>query len=144
MAGSQLGLGDLRLIQNGRQIPYLIKPTPVMRDLTPIMVALPPDLKQPTISRWELTLPVAGLPAQELTASSPVPLFERRFEASVGRRDELGNAWTETLGAEDLTKSQGHDIPLTLHLRGQRVPLFLVYGNPKATAPQYDLRLVQG
>ncbi|HEX7262470.1 MAG TPA: hypothetical protein VF258_11750, partial [Luteolibacter sp.] len=29
LAGCQTGLGDLRLIQNGRQIPYLIKPDPV-------------------------------------------------------------------------------------------------------------------
>ena len=181
LAGSQLGLGDLRLIQDGRQIPYLIKATPVMRDLTPIMVPLPPDPQQPTISRWELTLPVAGLPTSELTADSPARVFERRFEASVGRKDELGNAWTEVIGEASWTKSQGHDIPLTLHLRGPRVPLkfqlqtdhgdnppiplvnphlryaapvmvakltaasplSLVYGNPIATAPQYDLRLVQ-
>ena len=181
LAGSQLGLGDLRLIQNDRQIPYLIKPNPVMRDLTPTLVLLPTDPKKPTISRWELTLPVDGLPAFQLTADSPAPLFERRFEATVRREDELGNAWTESMGEANWTKSQGQDTPLTLQLRGQRVPLkfqlqtnhgdnpaiplvnphlryvapvmvakltadaplFLVYGNPGASAPQYDLRLVQ-
>ncbi len=181
LAGSQLGLGDLRLIQDGRQIPYLIKPQPVTRDLTPVLISLPPDPKRPTVSRWEITLPVAGLPALELTAKSPASMFVRRFEASVERRDELGNSWTESIGTAEWTKSQGHDTPLTLALRKQRVPakfqlqtdhgdnppvslvdpqlryaapvmvakltadspVFLVYGNPKATAPRYDLRLVQ-
>ena len=181
LAGCQLGLGDLRLIQNGRQIPYLIKPAPVVRELTPVMRLLPPDPKHPTISRWEVTLPVDGLPALELTASSSAPLFARRFEAYIQRKDELGNSWTETVGAADWAKSQGHDTFLTLQLRGQRMPLkiqlqtdhgdnppitlenpkvrysapailakltedaplFLAYGNPNATAPQYDLRLVQ-
>jgi hypothetical protein len=181
LAGCQLGLGDLRLIQNGRQIPYLIKPAPVVRELTPSMNLLPPDPKHPTVSRWEITLPVDGLPTLELTASSSAPMFARRFEAHIQHKDELGNSWTETVGAADWAKSQGHDIPLTLQLRGQRMPqkihlqtdhgdnppitlenpkvrfsapailakltenapLFLVYGNPKATAPQYDLRLVQ-
>ncbi|MES2921534.1 MAG: DUF3999 family protein [Verrucomicrobiota bacterium] len=181
MAGCQPGLGDLRLIQNGRQIPYLIKPDRVTRDLTPSMTPLPPDPKHPTVSRWEIALPVEGLPAHELTARSAAPLFARRFEAYIERRDELGNSWSETIGAADWAKSQGRDTPLSIHLREQRLPmkiqlqtdhgdnpsipvenprlryvapvilakltadapLFLVYGNPNATAPQYDLRLVQ-
>lgn len=181
LAGSQSGLGDLRLIQDGRQIPYLIKPAPVIRELTPAMNLLPPDPKQPAISRWEITLPVAGLPAFELTATSPDPLFSRRFEASVEHRDELGNPWTESLGTAEWAKSHGQETPLRLPLREQRMPrtfrlltdhgdnppillenprvryrapsivakvadgagLFLVYGNPQATSPRYDLRLVQ-
>lgn len=181
VAGSQSGLGDLRLIQNGRQIPYLIKPDPLPRDLTPSMIPMPPDPKQPTVSRWKLTLPVDGLPALELTANSTAPLFSRSFEAFVERTDELGNSWTESVGAAEWTKSQGHDTPLSLTLGGQRMPqqfhlqtdhgdnppipvanphvryaapvivakltadapLLLVYGNPKAVPPRYDLRLVR-
>lgn len=181
LAGCQSGLGDLRLIQNGRQIPYLIKLERVTRNLTPLMTPLPPDPKRPTIARWEITLPVDGLPAMELTATSPAPMFTRRFEAVIERKDELGNSWTEIAGATEWTKSQGHDTRLALSLgegimpmkfrlqtdhgdnppivvENPRVnfsapvmvakltadaPLFLVYGNPKASAPQYDLRLVR-
>lgn len=181
LAECQINLGDLRLIQDGRQIPYLIKPAQVVRELTPAMIQLPDDPKQPSISRWELTLPVDGLPAFELAANSPAPLFSRRFEAFIERKDELGNSWTENLGAAEWVKSQGRDTPLALHLREQRMPLklrlqtdhgdnppiqlenpriryrapsmvakvtgsgplHLVYGNPKATPPRYDLRLVQ-
>jgi Protein of unknown function (DUF3999) len=181
LAGCQLGLGDLRLIQNGRQIPYLVKSAPSVRELTPSMRLLPQDPKQPTVSRWEVSLPVDGLPALELTASSPAPMFARRFEAFIDRKDDLGNSWTETVGTADWAKSQGRDTPLTLQLGGRRLPaklqlqtdhgdnppipvegphvryaapvivakltedapLFLVYGNPQASAPQYDLRLVQ-
>ncbi len=181
LAGSQPGLGDLRLIQNDRQIPYLVKPIPVVRELTPAMIQLPDDPKLPTISRWELTLPVDGLPAIELTATSPATLFSRRFEAFIESKDGRGNSWTETLGAAEWEKSQGRDTPLTLQLGERRTPLkiqlqtdhgdnppillenprvryraprivakitgsgplFLVYGNPNATPPRYDLRLVQ-
>lgn len=181
LAGCRIGLGDLRLIQNGRQIPYLIKPDSKSRELTPAVRLLPQEPKYPTISRWEITLPVDGLPAFELTASSPTPFFSRRFEASVERKDELGNSWSEIIGATYWEKSQGHDAFLTLNLGGKRMPqkiqlqtdhgdnppitlenphirfaapvmvakltgdapLSLVYGNPQATAPEYDLRLVQ-
>ncbi len=181
LAGCRLDLGDLRLIQNGRQIPYLVKPDRLMRELTPALTLMPDDPKHPTVSHWELELPVDGLPVLELTASSPAPLFARRFEASIDRKDELGNAWTETIGTANWSKSAGLDSRLTLKLGGQRLPpkirlqtdhgdnpaillasprlrfaapvmvakltsdapLFLVYGNPKAAPPQYDLQLVR-
>ena len=181
LARCQLGLGDLRLVQDGRQIPYLIKPTPMIRELTPAMILLPDDPKTPTVSRWEFTLPVDGLPALELTANSQTSLFSRSFAAFVERKDELGNSWNENFGTAEWVKSQGRDTPLILHLEGSRLPLkfrlqtdhgdnppillesprvryrapsiiakvtgdgplFVVYGNPQAAPPRYDLRLVE-
>jgi len=122
LAGSRLDLGDLRLVQNGRQLPYLIKPGTVLRDLKPTLVTLPQDPKHPTVSRWKITLPVDGLPAVDLTASSPAPLFTRRFVAQTERRDELGNTWTENAGAADWTKSGAVDTPLVLNLGRSRLP----------------------
>lgn len=181
MAHSLDRLGDVRLIQNDRQIPYLIRPGRVVRELAASARLLPQDPKRPTVSRWEVVLPVEDLPVLDLMASSPAPMFSRRFEAFADRKDELGNAWVETLGDADWVKSQGHDNPLVISLGGRRLsakfqlltdhgdnppvtlenprvryealvmiakvtddaPLFLVYGNPKATAPEYDLRLVR-
>jgi hypothetical protein len=181
LAGCRSDLGDLRLVQNGRQIPYLVKPGTVMRDLKPTVVALQQDAKRPTVARWEITLPLDGLPAANLTANSSAPMFSRRFAVTVEHKDNLGNAWTETMGTADWTKSGGADVPLVVNLGGERLPrtffletdhgdnppipvdevavhfaapsitakltetapLFLYYGNTKATRPQYDLRLVR-
>lgn len=181
LAGCQSGLGDLRLIQDGRQIPYLIQSDRVIRDLPLSLRLLPQNPQQPTVSEWELALPIDGLPALELTAGSPTVMFARRFEAVAVRKDELGNALVDWLGSADWVKSQGHDTTLALGLGGRRLPrvirlqtdhgdnppialenpqvrfaaavivakpigtapISLVYGNPKASAPQYDLRLVR-
>jgi hypothetical protein len=126
LAGSRLDLGDLRLVQNGRQLPYLIKPGTVLRDLKPTLLILPQDPKRPTVSRWKITLPVDGLPAVDLTASSPAPLFARRFVAQIERRDDLGKTWTENAGAADWTKSGALDTPLVLNLGRTRLPRNLV------------------
>jgi hypothetical protein len=182
LAGSRLDLGDLRLIQNDRQLPY-VTTAAVVRELSPAMALLPGDPKQPTISNWELALPMNSLPAYELTASSPSPLFVRRFDAFIERSDDLGNSWSENIGTADWAKTQNREtsLILPLHPTGQRLPLkfrlqtdhgdnppielenprvryrapsivakvtdttplFLVYGNPQATPPRYDLRLVE-
>ena len=182
LAGCRDDLGDLRLVRNGRQIPYLVQRSyagSAMRDLKPSKVTELNDPKRPTVSRWEITLPVANLPAVDVTARSPSPLFTRRFVVTIQRKDVLGNVWTDNAGTADWTKSGGDDSRLVLGLGRQRLtqtfiletdngdnppidladiavrsagasvtaklvgddPLFLYYGNPKATPPQYDLRL---
>jgi hypothetical protein len=181
LAGCQLDLGDVRLVQNGRQIPYLLMPGTVTRDLKSTAVMLAQDPKRPTVSCWEITLPVAGVPVAGLTAESPTRMFARKFAAICERTDELGNRRTEHAGTAEWTKSGGGPTPLSLILGGQRMPrtftletdhgdnppievedvrvqfeapsiaakltdgapLFLYYGNAKASPPQYDLRLVR-
>jgi hypothetical protein len=181
LAGCLPGLGDLRLVQNGRQIPYLVKPGSVMREVKPNAVLLRNDPKRPTVSRWEIMLPLQDVPFVELVARSSSPIFVRRVIASIEIKDELGNARSEIVGQADWTKSGGADTPLTINLGGVRMPrtltletdhgdnppiqlddvvlryaapsitakltesspLFLYYGNPKASAPAYDLRLVR-
>jgi hypothetical protein len=126
LAGCRLDLGDLRLVQNNRQIPYLVKPGTVMRDLKPTMMTVPQDPKRPSLARWKISLPVDGLPAVDLTARSSAPMFSRRFVATFERKDDLGNTWTENAGAANWTKSGGGDVPLVLNLGGKRLPRTLV------------------
>ena len=90
-------LGDLRLIQNDKQVPWLLDSSQPPRALQ-TEITEDPDPKRPSVSRWKITLPVAGLPAISLTASSPDPLFSRDFAAIVSGKDELGNPWTRTVG----------------------------------------------
>ncbi len=180
LAACRSDLGDIRLVRDGRQIPYLVSDRPVIRDLMPTGIRMANDPGRPTLSRWEISLPVAGLPAVNLCARSVAGPFERDFTVSAGRKDSKGNDWSENLGAAKWTKSGEADTPLLLNLRGSRLPstifletdngdnppislediairysapsitaklaggapVFLHYGNPRASPPRYDLRLV--
>ena len=122
LAGCRTDLGDLRLVADGKQIPYLIKPGTVTRELKPTSVVERPDPKRPTVSRWEITLPVDGLPTADVTAASSAPMFVRRFVAIIWGKDELGNAWTDNAGTAEWTKTAGADSRLRLSLGGRRMP----------------------
>jgi hypothetical protein len=122
LAGCRTDLGDLRLVRDGRQIPYLIKPGTVTRELKPVSVTPRPDPKRPTVSCWEITLPVDGLPAADLTAKSEAPMFVRKFVAIIRGKNDLGNAWIDIAGTAEWTKSGGADSRLRLGLGGRRMP----------------------
>ena len=122
MANCRTDLGDIRLVQDGKQIPYVVRPGAVKREMKPSGIVLKNDPKRPTLSRWEITLPVDGLPATSLGARSASNLFSRTFIASADRKDPLGNAGTEELGTADWTKSGDLDAALVLNFRGSRLP----------------------
>jgi hypothetical protein len=139
LAGCRSDLGDLRLVQDGRQIPYLIKPDSVMREVKPTVILQPTDPKRPTVSRWEITLPVASVPFVELTARSSTPMFSRRLVALIERRDEFGNVRTETAGESDWAKSGGVDTPLVIRLGGARMPRTMILETDHGDNPPISL-----
>lgn len=76
ITGAQPGLGDLRLVSEGRQRPYVLEPKVSLRTL--VLSPVPADdPKRPAISRWRLTLPRDGIPLRSLELVSSSPLFER-------------------------------------------------------------------
>ncbi|MCX6876360.1 MAG: hypothetical protein NTW21_21505 [Verrucomicrobia bacterium] len=183
LAHSNTSLSDLRLVQDGRQLPYLLESDPILRTIQPASAAHA-DPQRPNVSRWQLTLPLDNLPVTDLLADSASPLFTRTFVATAERKDSLGNAWTQTLGTATWTRTAspgGQPNSLMLGLANTRLPatfwletangdnppitvdniriryaapllaaklvsaapLFLYYGNPEASTPAYDLRLVR-
>jgi hypothetical protein len=103
---SSLALADLRLVQNDRQIPWLREPDPQLRQL-PVQATLEPDPKRPTVSRWKIATPSAGLPIHRIEMQSPDPLFTRSLRFLQRGKDELGNPWTRMLATETWTKAPG-------------------------------------
>ena len=123
LANSHSQLSDLRLVQDGRQIPFLLENAKMC--MLRAVMAERPDIKRPGITRWQITLPLGNIPVSELMADSPSPLFTRTFKAIAERKDDLGNAWLETLGSTTWTKAttpDGQSSSLTLALAGTRLP----------------------
>ncbi len=124
LAHSSSDLSDLRLVQDGRQVPYLLEAETLPRTLKPVVVERP-DPQRPGVSRWQLSLPLENLPITELLAESPARLFTRSFVATAERKDSLGNGWTQTLGTASWTQTAGSDNSpsgLRLGLSNTRLP----------------------
>jgi hypothetical protein len=184
LATANADLSDLRLVQNGRQLPYLIEPTTVRRTIDCTISDLPPDPERKGSSLWEVNQPIDKLRATTLFASSPTPLFTRTIFAWSRETDLYTNIpkgfrgqaeWTKTAGltppesylqlplistpiptALELETANGDNPPIAIDRAWieftaplitakvvSNAPLFLYYGNPKASAPSYDLRLVR-
>ncbi len=98
LANSAARLADLRLVQQGRQIPYILDRTPILRTVQPAFVPAN-DPKRPTVSRWQLTLPRGGVWFSSLTSKITTPYFRREVRLVASRRDHYGNFFQETLGS---------------------------------------------
>jgi hypothetical protein len=179
LALARADLADLRLMRDGRQVPYLLEHTSRVRtaalELTPA-----PDAKRPTVGRWELALPVAGMPVDSLRLTIAEPLFARTVVVGEIMPDSHGRAWPRILGSASIQRRNlGEPTTFTIPLsnRPQTGKLFveidhgdnaafsptkaetiypvrrlrfrarqtaectLLYGNPAASAPRYDLQL---
>lgn len=96
LARARADFGDLRLLSDGAQIPYLVERTRLTRSatLSPVAIAV---AKRPTVSRWELRLPRARLPLQRLVLTSTSPLFQRQLRVYERVADGRGNTYDSTL-----------------------------------------------
>jgi hypothetical protein len=88
---------DLRLVRDGRQIPFVVERTSISRTISPVAsaVAVP---KKPTLSRWSIELPQPALPIARLVCVSSSPLFERHMRLWEEVTDERGEKLPRELG----------------------------------------------
>jgi hypothetical protein len=84
------GFQDLRLVREGKQWPYLLERSPVLRSLAPA-VQKADDPKRPTVSRWVLRLPHRRLPLRRLSCETDAPFFKRSAVLIEQIQDERGN-----------------------------------------------------
>lgn len=78
LANAGYSFSDLRLIQNEKQIPFLLETVKEPRFIRP-QVSIEADAKRPTVSIWKIVMPLSDLPLTALTADSKSPLFDREF-----------------------------------------------------------------
>jgi hypothetical protein len=116
LAAAQRDLADLRLVRDGAQVPYLLERPPLSRPAPLAFSAGAIDPKRPSLSRWAIKLPRAGLPLTQLTLTSPAPLFQRHVRAYEKLSDDRGGSYERTLAAGDWNKTPGHENTLALGL----------------------------
>ena len=85
------GLDDLRLLQDGKQIPYVLEHTSISRVIKPEVTMLA-DAKEKTLSRWAVRLPFVRLPIQYFRCSTKTVLFDRVFLLYENSADNRGAA----------------------------------------------------
>lgn len=88
---------DLRLMSDGRQLPYILEHTSISRPLVPHVTAAD-DPRTPKVSRWALKLPHRNLPVGRLVCTTRTSLFRRELILYEEATDERGNKQHRQLG----------------------------------------------
>jgi hypothetical protein len=96
LAHAQPGFHDLRLVREGKQIPYILERTSLTRTMSPV-VAPANDPKKPKHSRWAIKLTHPGLPLARVTCASPTSLFQREVVLYEEPRDNRGQKYERAL-----------------------------------------------
>ena len=106
LAHAQPGFQDLRLLQGGRQMPYILEQTSISRVLMPA-VALANDPRKPKLSRWSIKLSHRSLPVTRLVCVSQTPLFQRDMVLYEEVADTRGEKYRRTLNRASWTQTPG-------------------------------------
>jgi hypothetical protein len=106
LAHTKAALQDIRLLREGKQLPFLVERTSLTRPIVP-SVTYAADRKNPKISRWTIKLPHAGLPLARLVCTSPTQLFSRDIELYEEVPDERGDKHNRWLGRAAWTRKPG-------------------------------------
>lgn len=115
LAHASPSFADVRLVQGGRQLPYLLQQTTKARAAEVKMIAMP-DAKRPTVSRWQLKLPLSGMPLTTLNAVSSTPLFSRYLSVSESLPPFSDNHPPILIGSAEWSQKPGTNSPWTLFL----------------------------
>lgn len=100
LSHARADFGDLRLIHEGKQFPYLLEHASWMRDLEPQVT--PEQVPgKPRVSRWILKLPHSSLPVRELSCKAETRIFKRSIRLYERVKDERGSVHDRFLGQSD-------------------------------------------
>lgn len=101
LAGARSDLGDLRLVRDGRQAPFVLDRRFAAAVPVPLDPGIEPDTERPSISRWILRLPRPAIPLAEISCAIATPLFDRRAVLLEAVDDRRGGTSRRILGRAD-------------------------------------------
>lgn len=132
LARAQPGLGDLRLMREGHQVPFLIDRTSLYRTLR-VEPTPDDDPQTPRISRWKVKLPWTRTPLTRLTLTTNTALFSRNLQVYEKIASERGDTWRSSLASPlswSVTPGQRETaLSLSLQATPQSDTLFLETDN---------------
>ncbi len=116
LAQAQPDFQDLRLLRDGKQLPYILERTSISRALTP-GVTVTNDARDPKLSRWLIKLPQRKLPLARLSCVTRTSLFEREVSLCEEVADDRGETSRRHLGAASWVQTPnrpGREFVMTL------------------------------
>lgn len=99
LAHSRPDFGDIRLMRDGNQIPYVLERPDLSRSLE-LSADSAPDPKRPRVSRWAVRLPRAGMPLRSVVLSSTTSLFQRLIRLYENVPTPQGTSYEHTLASD--------------------------------------------
>jgi hypothetical protein len=116
LSRAQTSFADLRVVQEGKQLPYVLESTKAARELS-LPFELAPDPQRPSFSRWKVRLPKTDLPLTRFVLSSPTPLFDRILHLFESLPDQRGNLRPQTVALAPWIHSPTEKpVPLSVHV----------------------------
>lgn len=114
VAATRPDLGDLRLVRDGRQVPYVTDRQTLRRGFPMTLAAEPPRPKS-RVSVWRVDMPSSGVPVALLRLDTRQAAFARwvRWVEVVQTRE--GSRWTNLLASAEWKRVPGSE-PLPLEL----------------------------
>ncbi len=97
LARAALDQRDLRIVTEGRQLPFLLERPSISRSV-PLASMSANDPKKPRLSRWSLKLPQPGVPVTRITCAVDSVLLERKMRLWEEVADERGDRFPCELG----------------------------------------------
>ena len=109
LARARRDLGDLRLMSDDRQIPFVVEHSSLTRTIAVSATAVS-DPKHPAMSRWRLVLPYPHLPLIRLTVAVSTPLFQREVRLWEEITDDRGYTNRRWLGQASWSQTPGRRV----------------------------------
>jgi Protein of unknown function (DUF3999) len=122
---------DLRVVVEDRQLPFLLERPSISRSL-PLASGTADDPKKPTLSRWSLKLPQAGILITRITCVADSALFEREMRLWEETADDRGDKFLRELGHATWKKVPGEttqEFAIHLNVAPRSDTLFLETDN---------------
>lgn len=140
LAGAARDLRDVRLVQDKQQIPFVIERTSISR-VFPVSGKTSNDPDKPSLSRWSIKLPKAGIPITRIACRAGSGIFEREFQLFETVNNAPGETDRSQLGTANWTRAaerKPHDLVIEVERRPTGDSLFLETDN--GDNPPVELR----
>ena len=110
LAKSRPDHGDLRLLREGNQIPYVLEQPLLARSLN-LSPEGSADPKRPTVSLWSIRLPKAGMPVRSVVLASATSLFQRQFRLFEKLTTQDGSPYEYALASGQWSRTPEPGVP---------------------------------